>query len=78
MKAKEASGNANERLPDRAQLIRATTLRDSWSVSAVTLWRWERTCLLHPVRIGRMKFYKLAEVQRLATNGTGKKGATRC
>jgi len=30
-----------------------------------TLWNWERAGLLHPVRVGRSKFYDPDEVEAL-------------
>lgn len=52
-----------------SQLLSVEEVSSLLGVSRVTLWNWERSGKLEPVRFGRMKKYTQRSVDALVNNG---------
>lgn len=48
------------------RLLREAEVADFFQRTRRTLYNWERAGLLQPIRIGRSKFYRPADIERLA------------
>ncbi|HEY6185771.1 MAG TPA: hypothetical protein VIW67_26250 [Terriglobales bacterium] len=60
--------NALNDLPDDLRLVPAGTVRQAWHLSVTTEWRMEKQGELHPIRLGRRKYYRLSDLRRLLDN----------
>ena len=56
--------NEIHNFPDELRLVPAELLRREWHLSQTTEWRMEKNGDLKPLRIGRRKFYRLADLRR--------------
>jgi hypothetical protein len=45
-------------------LVPAPQIRRAWGLCETTMWGLEKKGLLHPVRIGRRKYYMLRELRK--------------
>lgn len=50
-------------LPDDLKIIPAGTVIREWGRSQVWLWRLEKQGVLKPLRLGRRKYYAVAELR---------------
>lgn len=49
-----------------SELLTVDDVAQRLHINRVTLWRWEREGYLKSKRIGRKKYYKLSDINRLA------------
>jgi predicted DNA-binding transcriptional regulator AlpA len=50
--------------PDK--LISTKEVCNLLSISRVTVWNWEKKRILHPIRIGNMKRYRLSDIETIS------------
>ncbi len=59
----EMQSKINESMPD--EILDVSEVREKLGVSPQTLWRWQKSGYLVPFKIGRERYYKKSDIDKI-------------